>query len=139
VNAGATSRHSEATVRGIRRASNILAPTPAETRRGACSVGLAVKSCTNSCHDGFGSRKRAVHQLCDEATFAGSNDTTIHADVKLALSTLHEFDRDIQLFLDQGSETRCICGGRRSRLAIHDSDIHGEQFTTLGRTHGPAA
>ena len=88
-----------------------------------------LKCASHGSDDIVTARPGSVQQLGEQPTLAGSNSSTIHDDIELALPTLLELDRLAESFLDHRSETRCLCRGSGSCVAIHDSDGHVRKYT----------
>jgi len=87
-------------------------------------------------YDVFGVRPGSAQELGEQSTLSGNNWSTVDEDVELPPPTLFEFDGSPQSIMDEGSETRCLCGSRTSGLAVDDSDVHGEEYSSANR-HRP--
>ena len=74
--------------------------------------------------DVLGARPRLAQELRKQSTLPGNHWPARDKDVELPQSTLLELNWDPQSVADEGSETRCLCGDRRSGLAVDDADVH---------------
>jgi hypothetical protein len=74
--------------------------------------------------DVLGARPRLAQELREQSTLSGNHWPTRDKDIELPQPTLLELNGDPQSVTQEGSETRCLCGGRRSGLAVDDADVH---------------
>lgn len=90
-------------------------------------------------YDLFGGRPGSAQDLCEQSTLPGYNCSAVDDDLELPLPTLLELDGGLQSIVDEGSETRCLFGGRASGLAVDDSYIHSQNCSSspLPQTNNP--
>ncbi len=84
----------------------------------------------HSRYDVLGVRPGSAQELSEQSTLSGNDWSTVNDNVELPAPTLFELDGSSQSVMDQGSETRCLCGDCTSGLAVDDSDIHSEDYSS---------
>ncbi len=94
------------------------------------SVGRLLLRFAHGCQDFLVARPRFAHKLGEQSTLSGNDQPSVHNDVELSKPALFELDGSPQRVLDEGSETRCLCGSCSSGLTVDDSDIHREDYTS---------
>ena len=78
----------------------------------------------HSRYDVLGVRPRSAQELSEQSTLSGNDWSTVDDNVELPAPTLFELDGSSQSVMDEGSETRCLCGDCTSGLAVDDFDVH---------------
>ena len=78
----------------------------------------------HSRYDVLGVRPGSAQELSEQSTLSGNDWSTVDDNVELPAPTLFELDGSSQSVMDEGSETRCLCGDCTSGLAVDDFDVH---------------
>lgn len=81
-------------------------------------------SFAHSRYDVLGVRPGPAQEFGKQSALSGNDWLAVDDDVKLPSPTLFELDGRPQSVLDEGSETRCLCGDRTSGPAVDNPDVH---------------
>jgi hypothetical protein len=80
----------------------------------------------------------SVQDLRQQSTLSGSDGTTVHEDIELALPPLLELDGQSQAIVNQRSETRCLARRGGSGVAIDDADAHRRKYSSAHESNTAA-
>jgi hypothetical protein len=94
------------------------------------SSGCLLHSFAHSRYDVLGVRPGSAQELGEQSTLSGNDWPAVDDNVELPPPTLFELDGSPQSITDEGCETRCLCGGCTSGLAVDDSDVHSEEYSS---------